>query len=219
MADDLPRELAELLGAPDAETRERAWTAFLERYHRYLLGTARFVGKGYDEAMDRYGYVLEELRADDFHRLRFYTADAGSKFSTWLVVVVRRLCRDYERKKYGRVRATGRKARERGEVRRRLQDLVTVELEPGRHEDRARSNPERELRERELKLALAAAMDDFGPEERLLIKLRFEDDLPVTKVAEVLRLRSEFQVYRRLKKITATLRARLEREGIHDPIP
>ncbi len=219
MADDLPRELAELLGAPDPEARERAWTAFLERYHRYLLGTARFVGKGYDEAMDRYGYVIEELRADDFRRLRGYVADAGSKFSTWLVVVARRLCRDYERKKYGRGRATGRRARERGEVRRRLQDLVTVELEPGRHEGRARSNPERELREQELKLALAAAMEGFGAEERLLIKLRFEDDLPVTKIAEVLRLNSEFQVYRRLKKITATMKARLEREGIHDSIP
>jgi RNA polymerase sigma factor (sigma-70 family) len=219
MADDLPRELAELLGAPDPETRERAWTAFLEHYHRYLLGTVRFVGKGYDEAMDRYGYVLEELRADDFRRLRAYAADAGSKFSTWLVVVVRRLCHDYERKKYGRVRATGRKARERGDVRRRLQNLVAEELRPGRYEDLARSNPEREVRERELHLALAAAMDGFGPEERLLIKLRFEDDLPVTRIAEVLRFNSEFQVYRRLKKITATLKARLERGGIHDPIP
>ena len=28
MADDLPRELAELLGAPDSDARERAWTAF-----------------------------------------------------------------------------------------------------------------------------------------------------------------------------------------------
>jgi RNA polymerase sigma factor (sigma-70 family) len=219
MADDLPRELAELLGAPDHETRERAWTAFLERYHRYLLGTARFVGKGYDEAMDRYGYVLEELRAEDFHRLRAYAVDAESKFSTWLVVVVRRLCRDFERKKYGRVRGTGRKARERGDARRRLQDLVAEELDPGRHEDRARSNPERELRERELHLALAAAMDGFEAEERLLVKLRFEDDLPVTRIAEVLHLNSEFQVYRRLKKITATLKARLEKEGIHDPSP
>lgn len=219
MADDLPRVLVELLEAPDPEARERAWTAFLERYHRYLLGTARFVGKGYDEAMDRYGYVLEELRADDFRRLRAYAAETGSKFSTWLVVVVRRLCHDYERKKYGRVRATGRKARDRGDVRRRLQDLVAEELKPGRHEDRARSNPERELRERELHHALAAAMDSFGPEDRLLIKLRFEDDLPVTKIAEVLRLNSEFQVYRRLKKITATLKAWLEREGIHGPTP
>lgn len=219
MADDLPRELAELLGARDPDARERAWTAFLERYHRYIHGTARFVGRGYDEAMDRYRYVLEELRADDFRRLRAYTVDPASKFSTWLVVVVRRLCRDYERKKYGRVRATGRKALERGDARRRLQDLITEELEPGRHEDRARSDPEREFRERELQLALEAAMAGFGSEERLLVKLRFEDDLPATKIAEVLRLDSEFQVYRRLKKIMAAMRERLEEEGIHDPRP
>lgn len=219
MADDLPRELAELLGAPDPDTRERAWTAFLERYHRYIHGTVRFVGRGYDEAMDRYRYVLEELQADDHRRLRSYAVDPGSRFSTWLVVVVRRLCHDYERKKYGRKRATGRKALERSEARRRLEDLVVEELKPGRFEDRSRSNPERDLRERELATAVAAVMDGFGPEERLLIKLRFEDDIPATKIAEVLRLDSEFQVYRRLKKIMAKMRERLEEEGIHDPRP
>lgn len=219
MADDLPRELAELLSAPESDARERAWTRFLERYHRYILGTTRFVGRGYDEAMDRYQYVLEELHAEDFRRLRAYEVDPRSKFSTWLVVVVRRLCHDYERKRYGRVRATGRRALERGDVRRRLEDLIAEELEPGRVEDRTRPNPEREMRQRQLHHALDEAMHDFGPEERLLLKLRFEDDLPVTRIAEVLRLDSEFQVYRRLKKILAAMREQLEREGIHDPRP
>ena len=59
----------------------------------------------------------------------------------------------------------------------------------------------------------------FSPEERLLLKLRFEDALPVPRIAEILRLDSEFQVYRRLKKILATMRERLENEGIHDPRP
>jgi DNA-directed RNA polymerase specialized sigma24 family protein len=44
--------------------------------------------------MDGYAYVLEALRSDDYRRLRAYAADGRSKFSTWLVVVARRLCLD-----------------------------------------------------------------------------------------------------------------------------
>lgn len=220
MADDLPRELAELLHPKDARARERAWSAFLDRYNRYILGTARYIAPDYDEAMDRYRYALEELRRDDFKRLRGYAAEPGSKFSTWLVVVVRRLCRDYERKKYGRKReGSGRVAREASEARRKLEDLIVEDLAPDRIADSAGSNPEREMRERELHLVLSEAVESFAPEERLLLRLRFEDELPATRIAEVLRLDSEFQVYRRLKKAMARLRERLEEEGIHDPRP
>ena len=220
MAEEHPQQLIALLRATDRSSREAAWDEFLETYNRYILGTARFVCREYDSAMDCYGYVLEELRSDGFQRLRAYHARPTSRFSTWLVVVVRRLCHDFLRTRYGRVRAErGDGTRESHETRRRLQDLVAEELIPADLEDRARPSPEKELRVRELGGVLASALDELSTEERLLLKLRFEDQLPVRKIAEVMTLASEFVVYRRLKSLLTDLKRRLEEAGVHDPLP
>lgn len=58
--------------------------------------------------MDRYAHVLDKLQVDDFRRLRTFVADGRGKFTTWLTVVVRRICLDHHRQRYGRVRERGR---------------------------------------------------------------------------------------------------------------
>src|SRR5258707_5460889 len=107
MADGLPQELAQLLNASDSPTRDAAWEAFLTTHSRLLLHTARSLNRDHDAAMDGYAYVLEALRESDYRRLRAYAADGRSKFSTWLVVVTRRICLDFHRRRYGRARDTG----------------------------------------------------------------------------------------------------------------
>ena len=220
MAEEQPRELANLLRVTDPSSRESAWEKFLESYNRYILGTARFVAREYDGTMDCYRYVLEELRRDEFRRFRDYTARPTSRFSTWLVVVVRRLCHDFLRSRYGRVRAdSGDGARERLETRRRLQNLIAAELIPADLQDRNRPTPEKELRVQELAEVLDSVLDGLSAEDRLLLKLRFEDGLPVRKIAEVMTFASEFVVYRRLKSLLMDLKERLEEAGVHDPQP
>jgi len=44
-----------------------------------------------DGAMDAYAYVLERLRERDCARLRTYADGGPARFTTWLVVVARRL--------------------------------------------------------------------------------------------------------------------------------
>ncbi len=149
MARDLSPELAALLGTADPASQDHAWSEFLKRYNTYLVKTTRFLSHDYDGAMDRYRYVLEELRRDNFKRLRAYAADPRSRLSTWLVAVVQRLCVDYERKRYGRLRETSSGAtREALTARRRLLDLVTEELDAFSSPPRGwpparRSNPPR----------------------------------------------------------------------------
>ena len=83
---------------------------------------------------DGYAYLLDRLQADDFARLRAYAADGRARFSTWLVVVAQRLCIDFHRSRYGRIR----EAQDPGEraARRQLHDLVgdviDIEALPGR---------------------------------------------------------------------------------------
>src|SRR6266850_3361808 len=123
MADAHAPELIRLLTAPDPPTRDAAWDAFVATHSRLLIHTARSLNRDHDAAMDGYAYVLEALREGDYRRLRAYTADGRSKFSTWLVVVARRLCLDFHRQRYGRARDTGTEAKEARAARRRLVDL------------------------------------------------------------------------------------------------
>src|SRR5258705_6340095 len=141
MADGLPQELAQLLNASDSPTRDAAWEAFLTTHSRLLVHTARSLNHDHDAAMDGYAYVLEALRENDCRRLRAYSADGRSKFSTWLVVVARRLCLDFHRHRYGRTRDTGADAREERAARRRLVDLVAEDLHSSPASDTSSSHP------------------------------------------------------------------------------
>ena len=98
----LPPVLAELLAAVEREAKETAWAAFLEVYTPLLLRTAYRFGHTYDGAMDRYTYLLDHLYRNDFRRLRAFAAIGPGRFTTWLVVVARRLFLDYHRERYGR---------------------------------------------------------------------------------------------------------------------
>lgn len=63
--------------------------------------------------------------------------------------------------------------------------------------------------------ALAAAVATLNDEDRLILKLRFEDSRTVTQIAALLRLPAK-PLYRRLERIMATLRVELERRGIDE---
>ena len=213
MPDALPPELSGLLNA-DAATREVAWAAFVEAHSRLLLHTARSLGRDYDSAMDAYAYVLEQLRKDECHRLRAYVADGRSKFTTWLVVVARRLCVDHDRQRYGRLRDEEIASRDAHTARRRLADLIADEFDPTSVAGPETANPEAQLLTRERGRAIAAALAGLDARDRLLLKLRFEDDLSARKIGELMGFPTPFHVYRRLSTVLAGLRRGMLGRGI-----
>lgn len=220
MAPNLPQQLATLLDATDPATRDRAWSRFLDHYSGLLIHTCRRFGGGYDAAMDRYVYVIEGLEQDEFSRLRRFSADGRGKFSTWLVVVGRRLCYDYHRSRYGREEGDLKSgsASQARDVRRRLADLIAEEMKPGAFPDSG-ADPEGELRTAELTRALEAALAELDPDDRLLLKLRFEDDLPVGRIAPLIGFPTVFHVYRRLRSVLGELRVSLEKSGFSQASP
>lgn len=228
-ANGLPPELAGLLREHREDARREAWRRFLEEHHALLLRTARSRGspsrdRAYDRTMDRYVYVLERLQEDDYQRLRQYRPDEMGRFPTWLVVVARRLCVDWQRARYGRYdtsgsNGSGAEARHRRDARRRLLDLVGEELRPSLVPDSRQPTPERALRRKQLADALEEALDGLETEERLLLRLRFEDELSAREIAEILGFSSQFAVYRRIKALLSRLREELEGRGIRGPRP
>lgn len=133
--------------------------------------------------------------------------------------MARRLCLDHHRKRYGRPRGSAPSAEQAHAARRQLLDLVAEDLDPALLPDGAPADPESQLETEEVRRALAAAVGELGPRDRLLLKLRFEDDAPVREIARLLEYATPFHVYRRLNAVCAGLRHALRRRGVEEPLP
>ena len=221
MGADVPRELTILLDPPDPEALEAAWSSFVQRYNRLFLKAASTLGGNYDDRMDRYRCILEGLRDHDFHRLRAYHPDAKSTFAAWLLVVSRRLCVDFDRRRYGRGgRAPTAPEAERAErrMRRRLVELTGSDVDPIDLPDGS-GDPEGRVRSLELRRALAAVLDGLATPDRLLLRLRYEDGLSIRDIADVMQFPTVFHVYRRLRAVLAEARGRLLDRGVDEATP
>ena len=211
-------ELAHLLDAR-AEARDEAWTEFIRVHHRLLLHVARSGARDDDTAMDAYTFVLDRLREHDFRRLRAFAADGRSTFVTWLVVVAKRLCIDFARARYGRARSRDEAApTDEEQLRRGLIDLAGAELDLGTIADPSERTPETIFDTASLRQALRDAINQLEPRERLILALRFEDELTAERIATTLRLPSTFHVYRQLNRIFAKLRRRLDELKEGNPV-
>jgi len=204
-----------LLRSDDGKAPDGAWAEFLDEYNRLILHGARSLGGSDDAVMDRYAFVLEQLRQNDFRRLRAYVADGRGKFTTWMVTVVRRLCLDHERARYGRARGG---SPELHRQRRDLADLIGAEVDPDMLPSNT-SNPEEDLLKEALHADLRAAIARLEPSERLLLRLRFQDEVPASEVARICSFPSVFHVYRRLNRIYEQLREALQDAGVRDAAP
>ena len=204
-----PDVLVRLMTAPDGRGRESAWAAFLEQYSGLILHVARSRSRDHDAVMSAYEFVVDQLRCDDHARLRRYVADGHGKFTTWLLVVVRRLCVDHHRQRYGRLQAAD---GDRHMERRLLTDLVgdVVGLELLADPD----SPDDMLLRDERSALLSRALERLTPSDRLILRLRFDDGLSVPEIARLLKAPSPFVMYRRLDHTLATLRRVLEAYGV-----
>ena len=209
-----PVLLGRLLNGVAPGEREVLWTEFVERYTPIMLHAVRPVFSDHDGRMDAYGFALERLRSEDFARLRTFDPNGSAQFTTWLVVVCRRLAVDLHRQRYGRADRKGRAGSD-SDARVKLAELIAVELRPehvvspGSADGRVR----RSERSERLQTALAA----LPVRDRLLLRYRFEDERSVKEIQRLMRFPSVFHVYRRLRKVFAELRRSLETLGVTGP--
>jgi RNA polymerase sigma factor (sigma-70 family) len=165
--------------------------------------------------MDAYAYMLERLRADEFARLRAYREDSRAKFSTWLVVVLRRMAIDRRRQRVGREGAG--EASEATRLRRRLEQLAGEVLDVAQIAQTGGEAADERVQRAEASRALAESLARLEPRDALLLSLRFVDDLPASRIARVMGFPTQFHVYRRLKAVLGDLREQLQQRGIDGP--
>ena len=214
----LPPTLSRLHVASDGAERDTAWAEFVAAHSSVVLHTCRALTHDYDAAMDAYTFVLGALSEDDHRRLHAYIPDGKTPFTTWLIVVARRLALDHLRQRYGRPRSDDAVRREDHAARRRLEDLVATEIEPDQLEDTHHAT-DALIRREQLAQALRCALERIEPAERLLLTLRFVDERSVRDIAHLLSLPSVFHVYRRIDGVLRTLRTLLIHAGVTDAEP
>ena len=213
-----PFELSQLLRASDAASREAAWEQLIARHTRLLVSIARSFGNDRDDVMERYTFILEKLREGDFRRLRAFDTDGRAQFTTWLTVAARRLCLDHYRQRYGRSQAGGgsKEPDALRMIRRRLSDSTTTDGETDLIADQGAPGADDSLIGRERNALLRESVAALPPHERLLLNLRYEDELSAARIARVLGLPTPFHVYRQLNTVLDKLRAALTSRGIDD---
>jgi RNA polymerase sigma factor (sigma-70 family) len=214
-----PAPLSSLLAARDQRARDDAWAAFLATYSALIVRVARLFGGDEDAVRDRYAFALAQLCSDDHRRLRGYLADGRGEFTTWLVLVVRRLCLDEYRRRYGRRQSSDSAAVDRYVERRRLADLLGADPALAEIAAPDGNEPDAGVRAIELASALDAAIDRLDASDRLLLRLRFEDGLSVPNIARILRSPSVGHAYRRLEHVLTALRTTLRASGVEDSVP
>lgn len=96
--------IAELLQGLGSQEPQPAWDSFLEVHSTLISQVVHWFGRDTDEAGDCFLYVCEQLRRNQFRRLRRFKSDGRASFPTWLRAVVRNLCLDWYRRRRGRYR-------------------------------------------------------------------------------------------------------------------
>jgi RNA polymerase sigma factor (sigma-70 family) len=141
--------------------------------------------------------------------------DGRGKFTTWLIVVARRLCHDHHRHRYGRPQGQFRDV-DATATRRNLVDLIGPELDQDALPDGDGLRADSALIEQERRERLLEALSRLDAADRLILRYRFEDDLPVPRIAKLLGIESPFVLYRRIDRVLGTLRRELAAAGIDD---
>jgi RNA polymerase sigma factor (sigma-70 family) len=208
-------EVAIFLAAGDEPAREAAWERLISRYTRLVLHVSRSFGGGYDAVMDRYEYVLERLREDDFRRVRGFRLDGSAAFPTWLVVVARRLCLDHHRRENGRAPIDDPRGNGVARLFRwRLTRNHGERIDPDTIADAGSIPIDQAVGGADPEGTLQSAVASLPDRDRLLLLLRFEQALPASRIAKSMGFPTVFHVYRRLAAVTAALRIELERNGV-----
>lgn len=142
-----------------------AFAALVNEHQRYVYNLALRVLKNEEEALD--------LTQEAF--VRAWTAlpnfRGQSRFRTWLYRIVTNLC-------YNRLPSLRRSLNELGD------DVITEIPET----DPAFDNPARGMESRELRSYLHKAMDNLDENYRLLISLRYQNELSYEEIAATLNL-------------------------------
>jgi RNA polymerase sigma factor (sigma-70 family) len=180
----------------------QSWQRFILDFSVFIYSTVVRFTTDYDEKMAIYLQILEQLRANDFEKLRRFAF--RSSLSTWLTAVSRNMTIDFLRSKYGRdfrwkkIRVIS------------LSDDCVEPADPSleRQPEAAHQSRERESIRNQLLAELEMALEGLDEREALLVKLVFFKGLKIRDAGQVLKIKPAYKfLHRTLRKIRIRLTA------------
>jgi RNA polymerase sigma factor (sigma-70 family) len=260
-----PQNIGELLQAFRLSSPAKAWAGFLEDYSPFIIQIVSLFEREPDAIADCFLYVCEQLSRNNFRRLLTFQVSGPARFTTWIRLVIRRLCIDWHRQEFGRAcvfesisrlgeidRAIFREVfrdgvrtdealsflcaryplltredfdasceRIRGALNARQLWLVTARRPKFSSLDRVfeedqeafgdwykdpAPDPESMFAKKEIRAEVGRALAKLTPNERLLIRLRYEQELTLEQVARLANLPDAQTADRRLKQVLVELR-------------
>jgi RNA polymerase sigma factor (sigma-70 family) len=265
---DIARILERLSSQP-----HEAWSEFLEAFAPLIHQVIRCHDRNVDDSADCFLFVCQQLAQKRFRRLRRFREGGPASFPTWLRAVVRHLCLDWRRKRFGRFRVfrsvsrlpsleqdvfrcvyargmsldetyltlhpryptlsaqqledsleTVRQAltpHQRGLVESKRRLVVPIQNDPIDldHQVHPIADPEAVACSEEQRRNLKRALSRLSGSDRLILRLRYEQDLTLEKVAGLMELGNAQSADRRIRKVLAFLRSELIEPGKSEEKP
>lgn len=176
---------------------QRAWREFLHTYAHVIVRVISYCERQEEDRADAFVFLCEQLHRNNCRRLRKFDLHGPASFTTWLHAVARNLCRDWRRKRFGRLRKddagvdTNDTRAEPQFPRLAWVNCLSIddEADPIDLPDPSPS-PEALAEVRQREAALARAISSLPEEQRLAISLRIEEDLTLSEIASLMRLRN-----------------------------
>ena len=103
-ADQPHSKASDLLDRLRSSHPQEAWQDFLLQFAGILYHVARISARNEEESANCFVFICEKLAANGFRRLLCFKPAGTASFSTWLRVVAKNLCFDWQRKVHGRPR-------------------------------------------------------------------------------------------------------------------
>jgi RNA polymerase sigma-70 factor (ECF subfamily) len=166
----------ELVAILQSQSESIVYSVLYDRYERKIFYKSLAMVKDEDQAAD----LTQDIFVKAFSALDKFRAE--SKFSTWLHSIAYHYCIDYIRKNKRTIQNQ------------RLDDIqesnILVEAESAEGTEFIVLNPE----------VLLEAMDHMKPEEKMILIMKYQDDLSVKQIQTVMKFQSESAVKMRLKR-------------------
>lgn len=167
-----------------------------------------------EEGHECYVYVLGKLMENNYAVINAF--QGRSTFKTYLFSVTTRLAIDFYRHRYGK---TSKKSNpdQPDSKKNRLKTVSIIDAEnlsdDERLDETVINREDKEVKKR-LEGILKSHLSDLSPEDRLLLKMKYEDNFKVSEIAELLKL-DQKKTYRKINRILSDFKEEFLKKGFN----
>ncbi len=167
-----------------------------------------------EEGHECYVYVLDKLMVNNYAMINAFKG--RSTFKTYLFSIVTRLTIDFHRHRYGK---TSKKSNPEQPPPKKLRLKIVSVIDPENMSDEEHlaetvMNREDEEAKKRLEGIVKSQLSELSPEDRLLLKMKYEDNFKVSEIAEILKL-DQKKTYRKINTLLSNFKEVFIKEGFN----